>query len=187
MKSKKIAALASPILTVIIGIILFANSVGSTVLVCRIIGIILLISGAFFTGSSLLNGTIHKFGIILGVFQLILGLFITSRPDKMVAFITVFIGIIVLVKSIGLLEHGLENKAIGLSLWWVTASLALIMAVLGIIIIFNPFGAVSTVMKFAGIIIIIQGISDIVALIKADKASNRNSGDFIEADYTIKK
>lgn len=187
MKSKKLAALASPILTVIIGIILFANSVGSTVLVCRIIGIILLISGIFFTGSSLLNGTLHKFGVIPGAFQLILGLFITSRPDKMVAFLTVFIGIIVLVKSIGLLEHGLENKALGLSLWWVTASLALIMAVLGIIIIFNPFGAVSTVMKLAGIVIIIQGISDIAALIKADRASNEKNGDFIEADYTIKK
>lgn len=182
---KLIASLASPILTVIIGIILIANSVGSTVLICRIIGIILLISGAFFTGSSLLNGSLHRFGVIPGAFQLILGLIITSRPDKMIAFLTVFIGIIVLVKSIGLLEHSLENKKLGFSFWWVSATIAVIMAVLGIIIIFNPFGAVSTVMKVAGTIIIVQGISDIIAIIRSDKLS-KNSG-FIEADYTIKK
>lgn len=192
MKSNKLALFIAPVLTIIVGIILFANSVETTVLICRIIGIILLMSGVFFTGSSLLNmnSMMRKINLVPGLIQLLLGLFITVRPDKIVGFITIIIGIIVLVQSFGILEHGLETKFLGYKIWWVTAVIAVVMAILGIIIIVNPFGAVSAAMKFTGIVLVIQGVSDIITRYKADKIiekmKNNSGNDYIDTDYTIK-
>lgn len=192
MKSNKLALFIAPILTIVIGIILIANSLETTVLICRIIGIILLMSGVFFTGSSLLNmnSMMRKISIVPGLIQLILGLFIMIRPDKIVGMITIIIGIIVLVQSFGILEHGLETQMLGYKLWWGTAALAVTMAILGIIIIVNPFGAVSAAMKFTGVVLVIQGVSDIITRYKADKViekmKDRGSDDYIDTDYTIK-
>ncbi|MGN0553586.1 MAG: HdeD family acid-resistance protein [Oscillospiraceae bacterium] len=192
MKSNRVALFIAPVLTIVIGIILIANSVETTVLICRIIGIILLMSGVFFTGSSLLNmnSMMRKISIVPGLIQLILGLFIMIRPDKIVGMITIIIGIIVLVQSFGILEHGLETKMLGYKLWWGTAALAVTMAILGIIIIVNPFGAVSAAMKFTGVVLVIQGVSDIITRYKADKViekmKDRGSNDYIDTDYTIK-
>ena len=191
-KTNKLALFIAPVLTVIVGIILIANSVQATVVICRVIGIILLMSGLFFTGASLLNmnSPVQKFNLVPSLIQLLLGLFITVRPDRIVGFITIVIGVVVLVQSFGILEHGLETKFLGYKLWWITALFAVVMAVLGIVIIVNPFGAVSVAMKFTGFVLIVQGITDAVTRYRADKIieklKKQANGDYIDADYTIK-
>ncbi len=191
-KTNKLALFIAPVLTVIVGIILIVNSVQATVVICRVIGIILLMSGLFFTGASLLNmnSPVRKFNLVPGLIQLLLGLFITIRPDRIVGFITIVIGVVVLVQSFGILEHGLETKFLGYKLWWITALFAVVMAVLGIVIIVNPFGAVSVAMKFTGFVLIVQGITDAVTRYRADKIieklKKQANGDYIDADYTIK-
>lgn len=191
-KTNKLALFIAPVLTVIVGIILIANSVQATVVICRVIGIILLMSGLFFTGASLLNmnSPVQKFNLVPGLIQLLLGLYITIRPDRIVGFITIVIGVVVLVQSFGILEHGLETKFLGYKIWWVTALFAVVMAVLGIVIIINPFGAVSVAMKFTGFVLIIQGITDAIIRYRADKIieklKKQANGDYIDADYTIK-
>lgn len=192
MRSNKLALFIAPLLTIVVGIILIANSVETTVFICRIIGIILLMSGIFFTGASLLNmnSVIRKINLVPGIIQLLLGLFITIRPDRIVGIITIIIGIIVLVQSFGILEHGLETKFLGYRIWWVTALIAVVMAILGIIIIVNPFGAVSVAMKFTGAVLVIQGVSDIITRYKCDKViekmRSQGGNNYIDTDYTIK-
>lgn len=192
MKTNKLALFIAPVLTVIVGIILIANSAQATVVICRVIGIILLMSGIFFTGASLLNlnSPMQKFNLVPGLIQLLLGLYITIRPQRIVGFFTVVIGIVVLVQSFGILEHGLETKYLGYKIWWVTALLAVIMAVLGVLIIINPFDAASVAMKFTGFVLIIQGITDAVTRYRADKVIEKlkkaANGDYIDTDCTIK-
>lgn len=193
MRSKRVALYLAPVLTIIIGLILMINSVGTTVFICRLIGIVLIISGVIFTGSSLLNlnSVTHRYSAIPGLIQLIIGIFIAARPDKLVGMITVIVGIIILVQSFSILDHAFETKFVGYRLWWITAIIALIMAVLGIVVIVNPFGAVSAALKFTGIVLIIQGISDIITRYRADKIideiKKRTGTDYIDAEYTIKK
>ena len=173
MRSKRVALYLAPVLTIIIGLIL--------------------ISGSIFTGSSLLNlnSVTHRYSAIPGLIQLIIGIFIAARPDKLVGMITVIVGIIILVQSFSILDHAFETKFVGYRLWWITAIIALIMAVLGIVVIVNPFGAVSAALKFTGIVLIIQGISDIITRYRADKIideiKKRTGTDYIDAEYTIKK
>lgn len=190
MKTNKLGLFITPILTIIVGIILIVNSVEATVMICRVIGIILLMSGVFFTGASLLNmnSTVQKFNLVPGLIQLLLGLYITVRPGNIVGFITVIIGIIVLFQSFSILEHGLETKFLGYKIWWITAIFAVIMAVLGIVIIVNPFGAISAAMKFTGFVLIVQGIIDAVTRYRADKIIDniKNHSGYIDTDCTIK-
>lgn len=190
MKSKKLGLFIAPVLTIIVGIILVANSVQATVMICRVIGIILLMSGIFFSGASLLNmnSPVRKFNLIPGLIQLFLGLYITVRPDKIIGFITIIIGVIVLVQSFNILEHGLETKFLGYKIWWVTAAFAVLMAILGIVIIINPFGAVSVAMKFTGFVLIVQGVLDAVTRYRADRIIEKMKGssEYIDANYTIK-
>lgn len=192
MKKNKLALFIAPVLTIIVGIILIANSVQATVVICRIIGIILLMSGLFFTGASLLNmsSPVQKFNLVPGLIQLLLGLYITIRPDRIVNFITIIIGVVVLVQSFGILEHGLETKYLGYKMWWITALIAVVMAVLGILIIVNPFNAVAVAMKFTGFVLVVQGITDAVTRYRADKVieklKKQANGDYIDTDCTVK-
>lgn len=190
MKTNKLGLFIAPILTIIVGIIIIANSVETTVMICRIIGIILLMSGIFFSGASLLNmnSPIRRFSLVPGIIQLIIGLYITVRPDKIVGFITIIIGIIILVQSFNILEHGLETKALGYKIWWIPAVFAVIMAILGILIIVNPFGAVSAAMKFTGFVLIVQGVIDAFTRYRADKIIEKakNNSGYIDTDCTIK-
>lgn len=193
MRSKRFALYLAPVLTIIIGLILMINSVGTTVFICRAIGIVLIVSGVIFTGSALLNinSVTHRYSAIPGIIQLLIGIFIAARPEKLVGILTIIIGIIILVQSFSILDHAFETKFVGYRLWWITAVIALIMAVLGIVVIVNPFGAVSAALKFTGIVLIVQGISDIITRYRTNKIidsiKKQNGTDYIDAEYTIKK
>jgi|GEM_PF-5000822 len=193
MRSKRFALYLAPVLTIVIGLILMINSVGTTVFICRAIGIVLIVSGVIFTGSALLNinSVTHRYSAIPGIIQLLIGIFIAACPEKLVGILTIIIGIIILVQSFSILDHAFETKFVGYRLWWITAVIALIMAVLGIVVIVNPFGAVSAALKFTGIVLIVQGISDIITRYRTNKIidsiKKQNGTDYIDAEYTIKK
>lgn len=172
LKKTKLNLIFASILTVIIGLILVLNPVNATVFICRTVGIILLATGLFITGSYFLNigQNVGGSSLIAGLIELALGIWISLRPDSFVQFLTVILGFIMLVHSFVMLQSAIEIKLFGIKRWWLLLITALLTLILGMIIIISPFATIAVTMTIAGISLIADGIIGIVVTVLISRA-----------------
>lgn len=172
LKKTKLNLILASILTVILGLILVLNPVNATVFICRTVGIILLATGLFITGSYFLNigQNVGGSSLIAGLIELALGIWVSLRPDSFVQFLTVILGFIMLVHSFVMLQSAIEIKMFGIKRWWLLLITALLTLILGIIIIISPFATIAVTMTIAGISLIADGIIGIIVTILISRA-----------------
>ena len=98
-----------------------------------------------------------SFTLISGLVCLGLGGFLILRSDIVVRILPVVFGLFVLFDSLGRLQNALELRRCGYPSWKWFILLALLSVVLGGIMIFDPFGAMETLVMGIGIILLIEG------------------------------
>ena len=86
-----------------------------------------------------------------------LGGFLILRSDIVVRILPVVFGLFVLFDSLGRIQNALELRRCGYPSWKWFILLALLSVVLGGIMIFDPFGAMETLVMGIGIILLIEG------------------------------
>ena len=129
-----------------------------------------------------------NFDIIYGIVTIVFGIFIIFN-DKLVASIIPFIlGAWILFKSAFKVAYGFELKGKNSPIWKPTLITSGISALVGIIILFNPFKTASIVFMLIGIALIAYGIMDIISTYQLKK----NVADFnskvepvVSADRTL--
>lgn len=185
LKKTKLNLILASILTVIIGLILVLNPVNATVFICRTVGIILLATGLFITGSYFLNigQNVGGSSLIAGLIELALGIWISLRPDSFVQFLTVILGFIMLVHSFVMLQSAIEIKLFGIKRWWLLLITALLTLILGMIIIISPFATIAVTMTIAGISLIADGIIGIITTILISRAEKMISEAMQQTGY----
>lgn len=62
-------------------------------------------------------------------------------------------------------QYGVDLAKIGAKMWWTILILAAVIIGLGLVVVFNPFSTAMVFTIFAGIVLIFNGISDIVTTI----------------------
>ncbi|MBQ2824539.1 MAG: DUF308 domain-containing protein [Oscillospiraceae bacterium] len=166
-KKANIAVIAASALTVVLGIILVLNPVDSTLFICRAAGILLLASGLFLTGSYFLNLSDNPEGssLITGLIQLFFGAWISLRPENLVQFLTVIIGLIILIHSFGMFHFSIQLRSFGKKIGIGMLVIALVTFIFALVTIISPFGTVAATMIIAGIFLIIDGIICIIATV----------------------
>ena len=50
--------------------------------------------------------------------------------------------------------------------WWIEAIVASLMVVMGVVALFNPFGSSTVLMMFVGIVLMVEGLSDLISIIR---------------------
>ena len=129
-----------------------------------------------------------NFDIIYGIVTIVFGIFVIFN-DKLVASIIPFVlGAWILFKSAFKVAYGFELKGKNNPIWKTTLITSGISALVGIIILFNPFKTASIVFMLIGIALIAYGIMDIISTYQLKK----NVADFnskvepiVEADRTL--
>ena len=83
------------------------------------------------------------------------------------------------------IKMAFETKANGYEKWWSPMILGIISLALGIICIVNAFGVVSLAMKFIGVALIYDGISDLWIVSRTAKAAKamKQEADALDVDY----
>ena len=92
----------------------------------------------------------------------------------------VFYGAVMIVKGIFKISDYISLKKGGYGVSTLVLIIGILSIVLGVLIIFNPFGALDVVFTIAGIYLIIEAVFDIVALIMGMKISKA-----IEAEAVV--
>ena len=114
------------------------------------------------------TSTILVFGIILGA----LGIYILMNPRLFASLIPLAIGFFMIADSISKLSASLDLRRYGYTNWWHMLIISFLIFGCGLLLVFNPFGAVSLTIMIIGAILIVDSITNVYTIYSYSKAIN---------------
>lgn len=101
--------------------------------------------------------------IVYGIVSVILGIVVIKNPQAIASIIPAILGISIVISSATKLQYAFELKANGNNLWKTTMVISIISTLCGIVLLFNPFKALSSFTKVVGIFIVIYAVLDMIS------------------------
>ena len=101
--------------------------------------------------------------IVYGIVSVILGIVVIKNPQAIASIIPTILGISIVINSATKLQYAFELKANGNNLWKSTMVISIISTLCGIVLIFNPFKALTSFTKIVGIFIVIYAVLDMIS------------------------
>ncbi len=103
--------------------------------------------------------------VIIGFFSILLGFILLSKPESISFLLATILGIWMIVTSINSIKVALFFKNVKAFPWLYVLIIGILDIMLGFLVIFNPFEAVTTLTVYLGIILIIHSILNILDMI----------------------
>lgn len=157
---------------ILLGLILVIFPEKSTLIICYSVGILLLVGGVFkIVGYFRAKGTeiFGSLGLVGGSLLCVGGLIIVLRPDMLTSFITTMLAVILIADGVIKIQYAIDLSRVGGERWWLVLTAGIIMTLLGILALLNPFGTVAAIMIIIGILLIVDGILDLIMLVYVAK------------------
>ena len=107
----------------------------------------------------------YSLGLVMGIIAIGFGIFVIARPDVIQKVLPTILGLSVLLDSLIKLQYAVDMIRIHDKSWRYSLIMSLITAVFGTLLLINPFRTMDTLLQFLGISMIVNGITDTVALI----------------------
>lgn len=155
--------LVSSLLCILIGIVfaiwpeIVANAAN------YILGGIILIVGIIYLAMSFWSkqrNFLTGFGIIFSVVLIVIGVFMLLKPEFVLSLFPMIVGGIIIIHGIIDLKRSIELASLKYKLWWIALIIAVATIGLGVLLVFNPFSAVTLAFRIIGVILIVDGVSD---------------------------
>ena len=191
VRKMNITSIIFSIIFILIGAFLLARPEDAIHLVAYALGIIQLVWGIisivqFFSNKESQNYL--EFNFIVGVFVLIFGIIILIKPDTIASIIPLLLGIWMLINGVTKLSYSLtlnKNKNAASSI-----IISLVIVILGVLLIFNPFSGAKKIVQILGVLIIIYSVLDLLECLTIKsvikKETKAEDGKVIEAEYREK-
>ena len=126
------------------------------------------------------------FALVSAVAFIVIGFLLVSNPFSGASIITFVIGVFVTVEGIFRLQNAAEEKRAGLRRWWILLIFGAVGIIFGIMTILHPLDSAVAISRFAGISLIIDGVSDALACLYVSRyIKKRVSGPEKETIYYI--
>lgn len=147
------------IITILVGAVLLFLPNLSNKVVGIITGVIFIIFGLITSYKYLKRdgAKIYSLNLVFAILYLILGLVIIIFPFSVIEFVTVCLGLFLVVNGATKINYGLWLKRGNSGAWLVTLVAGILLGVLGIMIVFNPFTAFALT-QITGAFLIISGV-----------------------------
>ena len=139
-------------------------------LVCGLFGVVILLKGVGSIYSFLkaeVRGFFSYFGWLFGAVAVALGIFLLIRPQTVVSILPILVGLFVIMDGVMRIQTAFELRAAGYGPWWSMLLLALVSAVLGAVMLWNPFATVELLVMAIGVILMVEGALNLAGSIWA--------------------
>ena len=162
----KIELIIISIALFVLGLFLTIFPEVSQIIICRAVGIVwgVLRLMTYFRMSR--EDVFVSFGLVQGISLLAFGIFFVMRPEAIAVFFGTAIAIIIIIDGILKLQYAIEFYHMEAQRWWIEAIVAALMVVMGVVALFNPFGSSTVLMMFVGIVLMVEGLSDLISIIR---------------------
>ena len=160
------SSLLTSLFLIALGLLLIFQTDAVIYSISYIIGGILIALGVlaiikFIQGTN--NEQKRELDIVYGIVTVILGIIVIKNPEAIASIIPIILGISIIISSATKLQYAFELKANGNNLWKTTMILSIISTLCGIILLFNPFKALTSFTQVVGIFIVIYAVLDMVS------------------------
>ncbi len=151
------------ILTLILGILLITSPGTAMRTVFLLVGWTLVISGAASLLTALLSRgqPVGQGDLVLGLVQVATGLVVLMRPGFLMSLAGIVVGFVLLIHGIHDIQHARESKALGYE-WKMSMGVGIAAVVMGIIVMVNPFSTLETLLRIAGVFLLVDGVADLL-------------------------
>ena len=168
LKKLKLAYIAMSVVLFGVGLCLVIWPEQFASVFCYILGSLALVFGVielviFFLKD--ISGVPYGYRLIIGLLSSIFGLILLLKPDSGAVFFSMLVGVFIIIDSVIKLQASFEMKSLGAVRWWVNLLLALISAILGVLLVVNPFETAMFLLVFMGISLMVDAIENICTVI----------------------
>lgn len=163
LKRIRINFTLTAILTMLLGVMLIAAPGTAIRTVFLLVGWTLLLSGAASLLTALMSRgqPVGQGELVLGLVQAATGLVVLMRPGFLLSLAGVVVGFVLLIHGIHDIQHARESKALGYD-WKLSAVIGAVAVIMGIVVMLSPFSTAQTLLRFAGVFLLVDGITDLL-------------------------
>lgn len=168
-----------------LGGVLIAVPDFSAALLCRLVGVTMLLFGAVkIIGycSKDLYRLAFQYDLAFGILLIALGGILLFRPDTMVQIICIIMGVCVLADALLKIQISIDSKAFGLEKWWLILVTAILTGVAGFLLVLRPMESARAVMILLGVTLITEGLLNLTTILTAVKIIRRQRPEIIDTD-----
>lgn len=190
MRTAKIGYIIISAALCLLGAMLIAVPDFSAALLGIICGIILTLFGVikligYFSKD--LYRLAFQYDLIFGIVLIAVGGVILARPESVLNFICIALGLTVLADGISKIRISVESKRFGIREWWLILASAILTSAMGLVLMFRPAQSVRVMMIILGVTLLLEGILNLCTVITAVKIIKHQQPDVIEVtEYTVK-
>lgn len=145
----------------VLGAILLFYPIAATALACFALGALLMIYGGILLRQHRSDPDHGSLGLTMAVVLLASGAFVILCYRALVSLIPFLMGLFFLFSGVRETACALTLKDRGYASWQVNLALALIMIAAGVLLLFDPFTAAALAVRFTGIMLICDAISQL--------------------------
>ena len=158
------------VVTILLGLALIILQSWTLKAMLSFMGWVLVVIGALSILFFVVNRDVSlDFGLIaIGAVELIAGLWVVRHPYGTIKMLATAIGILVLVHALRDLQYAFDAYRVSAQNWWVAAVTGGITLVLALVILIRPFSLINKLLVFAGVCLIIDGLSDLMVVRRLD-------------------
>ena len=152
-------------LSAALGMILLVWPSLSGQMICYGLGIGILLFGAYriigYFRSAPADAAVRS-GLSSGILMLALALFLLLRPELIISMLPSLFGLFLIMGAAREVQSACDLYRMAAPRWFLPLIGAIVQAVLGLIIFWNPFSTALTFMRFIGVSLLLEGTSQIV-------------------------
>ena len=187
LKTYKTLAIVLSVVTMALGLVMICWPNISAVAICYLMGAVCIVVGIYeiirYFDLGLI-GVLFRYDLFLGIMSVLAGILLVLHPDGGVVILPVVLGFYIILASVFSIQISTEARHFGFSGWWAALLLGIAGAILGVLMILDPFRGAAALMVFTGISLLVTGVESIYAIICISKVF-RSSGHqkIIEASW----
>ena len=159
------------VISVVIGIMLLVSPAAIITIIAKVIAAVIIFSGVVFLVSALTDSTKSALGITVAVLVAIIGIWMFVHPELIASLIPIAMGVLLVVHGVQDFSLAFDTKGNKGDKWWLGLLAGILNILLGIVCVGNAFGIVKIAVQLIGIMLIYDGLSDMLIVHKANKAA----------------
>lgn len=186
MKVAKYGYIAISVIFCLVGIALIAFPAPSARTIAVFFGVAMIVFGAvrlvgYFSRD--LFRLAFQYDLQFGILLIIMGAITLMKPDDMMNFLCISMGICILVDCLFKTRIAMDAKRFGIRQWWLTMGMAVITGIIGLLLAFRPSEALNVIVTLLGISLLSEGILNLSVAVSLVKIVNHQKPDVIDVEY----
>ena len=171
LKEMKLNITFTAVLMIVFGIILLIWPGQVSAMIGKVVGLLLIITGVVQILGKIMDESNRAMGLTVSIIILLFGLYIFINPSIVVELLPIIFGILLVVHGVQDVSMAFEGRVVHATRWGGMIALGVVDIVLGLFCIANAFGLVKMTFMLIGLMLIYDGIKDMVIVHRVNRAT----------------